>query len=133
MLGSSPDSALHLLALSGDRQIGTPGQLLPEPIVARLTDAAGNGVAHRSLVFDAYHGGSRLIDASGGERVRLVLRTDARGDATVGVRLSPDTDANLLVVRVRAAGAVRPATFSFRGKPVAPAPSNLLAKPSNKE
>lgn len=114
--GSSPEPALYLTALSGDHQIGTPGQLLPEPIVARLTDEAGNGVMDQSLVFDSYRSGVSLIDSSGIEAGRVVLRTNARGDATVGVRLGPETNSNRLVVRVSYTSKVRPATFSFQGQ-----------------
>ncbi len=115
--GSSPEPGLYLTALSGDHQIGTPGHLLPEPIVARLTDEAGNGVMDQSLVFDTYRNGVSLIDSSGIETRRVILRTNARGDATVGVRLGPETNTNRRVVRVSSTSKVRPATFSFHGQP----------------
>ncbi len=116
VLGPDPEPAFYLMALSGDHQTGTPGQLLPEPIVARLTDEVGNGVMNQSLVFDAYRGSGSLIDSSGTETGRIVLRTDARGDATVGVRLGPESITSRLVVRVSSNDAVTPATFSFRGE-----------------
>ncbi len=116
LLASSSTPEHYLLALSGDRQTGTSGQLLPEPIVARLTDEAGNGVMGQSIVFDTRMGGA-LIDSSGIESTRLVMRTNAWGDATVAVRLAPDADTNRMVIRVSSTGAATPATFSFRGVP----------------
>lgn len=136
--GSSTGPELYLLALSGDRQIGIAGQVLPEPIVARLTDDAGNGVVDRPLVFDSYDSGW-LIDASGEEHSQLVLRTDARGDAAAGVRLGSGSNPEARFVRVSTPGVSSPATFSFWHEHVAifvckestppsriPWPANLL-------
>ncbi len=117
--GSSPGAELYLLALSGDRQIGAAGQLLPEPIVARLTDDAGNGVMDQSLVFATDDKGGWLIDASGAERSQLILQTDARGDAAAEFRLGPGTDKTNILVRVSSPGAASQTTFSFQRQCVA--------------
>ena len=114
--GSSTGPELYLLALSGDRQTGTAGQQLSEPIVARLTDDAGNGVMDRSIVFATYDNGGWLIDASGEEYSQLILRTDARGDATAGFRLGSGTGSTHIQVRVSSPGVDSPANFSFRRK-----------------
>jgi hypothetical protein len=89
---------LQLVPLSGDRQRGVAGQTLPEPIVARLIDDAGNGAMDRLVTLEVDRGNGRLIDTSGSESLQLVLRTDARGDVYAGFRLGvkPGSKQNLV-------------------------------------
>lgn len=132
LLGSNTGPGFYVFALSGDRQIGAPGQLLAEPLVARLTDEAGNGVLDQALVFNVHHGGE-LIDDAGNESTTLVLHTDSRGDAAVELRLAPDAAANPPIVRVFSAVTARPAVFSFRGDGTVPAPEPSLMNLSAQE
>lgn len=132
MLGASSGPGFYVFALSGDRQIGAPGKLLAEPLVARLTDEAGNGVLDQVLVFNAHHG-AELIDDAGNESTTLVLHTDSRGDAAVELRLAPDAAANPQIVRVSSAVTARPAVFSFRGDGTVPSPEPSLMKHSAQE
>jgi hypothetical protein len=78
---------LQLVPLSGDRQHGIAGQTLPEPIVARMVDDAGNGAMDRLVTLEVDRGTGKLVDAAGLESTQLVLRTDASGDVSAGFRL----------------------------------------------
>jgi len=62
-------AAARMVVVSGDRQRGTVGAPLRKPIVVRVLDAAGNGVADAALV--AAVGSGTLPDS--------LVRTDASG------------------------------------------------------
>ncbi len=111
LTGGCDGAGYHLAALSGDRQTGDAGSLLAEPIVARLVDEAGNGIAGGRVTFAVRRGCGQLVDATGTESQRLVLRTDARGDAAAKLRLGSCGDARLEVICAYAAGAPRPVRF----------------------
>lgn len=55
---AGPPAALE--AASGNDQSGTVGVLLPDPVVVRVADAFGNGVAGRAVVFSVTGGGGSV-------------------------------------------------------------------------
>jgi hypothetical protein len=76
---------VELTAVSGDGQEAKVGSLLPDPLVARVTDAAGRNVADVPLVF-------RFQDAvPDGEINPPSVATDSTGRASVRVRLGTTT------------------------------------------
>jgi hypothetical protein len=76
---------VELTAVSGDGQQATIGSRLPQPLVARVTDAAGRPVAHVSLVFRFQ---TAVPDA---EIDPASVATDSTGHASVRVRLGTVT------------------------------------------
>jgi uncharacterized protein (TIGR03437 family) len=68
-----------LTLVSGDRQTGAPGALLPSPIVAVLQDSSGNPLAGVSIVTSASPGATAMAPSV----------TDAAGRAVVMFRLPP--------------------------------------------
>lgn len=71
---SGAGAATALTIASGDGQQGTPGQPLPLPLVVRVTDAFGNGVAGVTVEFN--------VLAGGGSTAPTVATTDATGHAS---------------------------------------------------
>ena len=63
--------AANLVAVSGSGQSGRVGEALAQPLVVRVTDAYGNGVAGRPVAWSA----------AGGELVPAAERTDTSGFA----------------------------------------------------
>jgi hypothetical protein len=63
----------RMVVVSGDRQRGTVGAPLRRPIVVRVLDAAGNGVADAALV----------VSLSSGALPDSLVRTDASGRAAL--------------------------------------------------
>jgi len=76
---------VELTAVSGDGQEARVGSLLPKPLVARVTDAAGQPVAEVPLVF-------RFQDAVPDAEIDPAsVATDSTGRASVRVRLGTTT------------------------------------------
>ena len=83
-------AAARMVVVSGDRQRGTVGAPLRRPIVVRVLDAAGNGVANASLVASIASG--TLLDS--------LVRTDANGTATLGWTLGRSAGSHTLGVHL---------------------------------
>jgi hypothetical protein len=66
-------TAARIVVLSGDRQRGTVGAPLRRPVVVRVLDAAGNGVADAALV----------VSVASGTLLDTLLRTDSIGSAVL--------------------------------------------------
>jgi hypothetical protein len=66
-------AAARMAVVSGDRQRGTVGVALRRPIVVRVVDAAGNGVADAALV----------VSVASGTLPDSLVRTDASGSASL--------------------------------------------------
>jgi hypothetical protein len=85
-----PGVAARIVVVSGDRQRGTVGATLRRPVVVRVLDAAGNGVADAALVVSAPSGTllDTLVrtDSSGSAALRWTLDRSA-GRQTLGVHL----------------------------------------------
>jgi hypothetical protein len=79
------DTPVELTAVSGDGQEAKVGSRLPEPLVVRVTDAAGRPVAEVPLVFRFQ---DEVPDA---EIDPASVATDSTGRASVRVRLGTTT------------------------------------------
>ena len=106
-------AATRMVVVSGDRQRGTVGASLRRPIVVRVLDAAGNGVADAALVVSVSSGAllDSLVrtDASGNAALSWTLGRSA-GNHTMGVHLD-GLEASLHVVASAQPGA--PANIDF--------------------
>jgi hypothetical protein len=83
-------SAVGVVVVSGDDQRGPAGAPLPKPIVVRVVDDAGNGVADATLVLAPSAGSIRdtivETDSGGLARIRWTLGRSA-GDHALGLHL----------------------------------------------
>jgi hypothetical protein len=127
-------AAARMVVVSGDRQRGTVGAPLRRPVVVRVLDAAGNGVAGAALV----------VSVASGALLDTVVRTDSIGSAelhwtlgrsagshTLGVHLNGLAQ-SLDVVAWARPGA--PANLDFdeaRGSPVRASQRKLVATVSD--
>ena len=73
---TSPIRALTIQKISGDGQIGAPGQALPEPYVVRVVDVNGGIVSGVEVGF-------RVLAGDGGSLSASTVTTDSAGNATV--------------------------------------------------
>ena len=83
-------AAARMTVLSGDRQRGTVGAPLRRPIVVRVLDAAGNGVADATLV----------VSITSGTLPDSLVRTDASGSATLSWTLGRSAGSHTLGVHL---------------------------------
>jgi hypothetical protein len=83
-------AAARMVVVSGDRQRGTVGAPLRRPIVVRVLDAAGNGVAEAALVVSVASG--TLLDS--------LVRTDASGNASLSWTLGRSAGSHTLGVHL---------------------------------
>jgi hypothetical protein len=97
---------VELTAVSGDGQEAKVGSLLPDPLVVRVTDAAGQPVAEVPLVF-------RFQDAVPDAEIDPAsVATDSTGRASVRVRLGTITGPQTIEATiVRDAASQARATF----------------------
>jgi len=94
-----------LAKVSGDNQLGTSGQPLPDSVVVRVTDAYGN----------AFPGGYQVAFAAatgGGTVSPSTVTTDASGRAAVEWTLGAPTGAQTLTATAAGLSKGTPATFS---------------------
>src|SRR5688572_12313033 len=82
--------AARMLVVSGDRQRGTVGAPLRRPVVVRVLDAAGNGVADAALV----------VSVAAGTVLDTLVRTDSTGSAALNWTLGRSAGSQRLVVRL---------------------------------
>jgi hypothetical protein len=83
-----------MVVLSGDRQRGTVGAPLRRPIVVRVLDAAGNGVADAALV----------VSVAAGTLPDSLVRTDASGSASLSWTLGRSAGSHTLSVHLDGLG-----------------------------
>ena len=96
---------VELTAVSGDGQEAKVGNLLPEPLVVRVRDAAGQPVAEVPLVF-------RFQDAvPDAEITPASVATDSTGRASVRVRLGTTTGPQTIEATIAQAASEARATF----------------------
>ncbi len=94
-----------LAKVSGDNQLGTSSQALPESVVVRVTDAYGNAFAGGyQVAFAAATGGGTVSPAT--------VTTDATGRAAVEWTLGASTGAQTLTATAAGLSGGSPATFS---------------------
>jgi hypothetical protein len=85
---------VELTAVSGDGQEAKVGTLLPEPLVARVRDAAGRPLAEVPLAF-------RFQDAIPGAEIDPAsVATDSSGYASVRVRLGSTTGPQTIEAKI---------------------------------
>ncbi len=96
----APGTAQMISSISGNNQVGTAGQLLAAPLVARVSDNCGSGVAGRPVVWTVTQGSATLSQ---------VVTTSA-ADGRVSARLTLGQTPGAITVRVAMEGAA-PVTF----------------------
>jgi Bacterial Ig-like domain (group 1) len=85
---ATPGTAASLVLISGSGQTAQPGSELPDPLVVRLVDAAGNGIPDRAVSWIVATGGGSVAPTTG--------NTDADGIATAAWTLGPTAGPNTL-------------------------------------
>jgi hypothetical protein len=102
-------AAAQMIVLSGDRQRGTVGTPLRRPVVVRVLDAAGNGVADAAVV----------VSVASGTLLDTLLRTDSVGSAALHWTLGRSVGSHTLTVHV--GGLVKTLDIAAWAQPGAPA------------
>ncbi|MDZ7393974.1 MAG: hypothetical protein ONB25_13880 [candidate division KSB1 bacterium] len=90
-------NAARLAYVSGDGQVGLPGQLVPSPIVFKVVDAQGNPLSRHTVHFQITAGGGNLA----GQNWRD-LETDTNGSVSIQPRLGPSEGTNNNLISVSA-------------------------------
>lgn len=113
---SRPAGSVLLEAVSGDRQHGPAGSVLPLPIVVQALTSEGEPVAGIPVQFDVAAGGGSVTPQS--------ALTDSSGIASTRWTLGPAPVSNRVVAAVRAQDAR--VTFSASAYPGDPPPLEFL-------
>ncbi len=101
---TSPPTPSAIALVSGGNQTGTAGQPLAQPLVLKVTTAAGAAAPGATVSFAAKAGSGSLSAAS--------VRTDARGQASVTWTLGPRAGADVDTATATASGLTgSPITF----------------------
>ena len=106
-------AAPRVVIVSGDRQTGVIGTLLPEPLTVELLDAAGAPVAGQPVHFALERSSGSLDD--GKRQVAVVAGAD--GTASVQFTLGHRAGVGAQTVVAEAAGFAGPAVFSATALP----------------
>jgi hypothetical protein len=122
-------AAARMIVVSGDRQRGSVGAPLRRPIVVRVLDAAGNGVANAALVVSVASGTlpDSLVrtDASGAAALQWTLGRSA-GSHALGVHLDGLKE-SLHVVALAQPGAPANLAYEVHGSPARTGTRKLVA------
>ena len=102
-------AAARMVVVSGDRQRGTVGAPLRRPVVIRVLDAAGNGVADAALA----------VSVPSGTMLDTLVRTDSNGSALLHWTLGRSAGSHTLGVRLN--GLLEPLRVVALAQPGAPA------------
>ena len=102
--------------VSGNGQQGTAGSELSSPLIARVADAGGNGVAGVPVVFQVARNNGTLSDGSNSLRM-LTATTGASGEAQVNWTLGTRAGEGANLVEATAAGFQGVARFTATGTP----------------
>ena len=111
--------AARMVVLSGDRQRGTAGAPLRRPVVVRVLDAAGNGVADAALV----------VSVASGTLLDTLVRTDSIGSAVLHWTLGRSAGSHKMSVHL--GGLVKPLELVALAQPGAPANLDLDEVPGS--
>lgn len=76
----------HIRSISGNNQIGAIGSILPAPLVVAVTDAAGNPVADKPVVFKVVQNDG-MVNAGGPPAPTVIATTNSLGQAQVQWKL----------------------------------------------
>jgi hypothetical protein len=113
----APAAGAAITPLAGSGQTAPIGTTLPQPLVARLQDAAGQPVSGKLVLFSV-RGSNGALD---GGRRNLAVASDASGQAQVHLTLGTRAGAGNQVVEASAVGFAGPAVFVASALPGAPA------------
>jgi len=105
-----------MAVVSGDKQTGTVGQALPQPLVIKVTDQSGAAVAGSTVSWSVSTGGGSVSAASN--------QTDGQGQAQVMWTLGHAAGANNNTAVARAAGLT--ATFTASANAGQPAQLSII-------
>jgi adhesin/invasin len=116
----------QLQMVQGNEQVGAPGSRLPNPLIVRLVDMAGNPVPNRTVLWVVRAGGGAISPTTG--------MTDAQGYASAEWTLGPDPGPNTVDAQVPDIGTVSftaIATANGGGGGTVPSPerSTIAASP----
>ncbi len=118
----------RLVALSGHRQHGPAGSLLPLPLVVQAFDANGEPIVGAPVHVDIVRGGGSIHEDQGPDVVdgvnpprNLVLSSDSEGLVQVRLHLGVDARPGSDVVRFWSPGFAEEAVFSATAEADAPA------------
>ena len=100
---------VSLTMVSGDGQQGRPGEVLNDPLVVQLTDAAGEPTPGAEVIFLGIAGEPQAVPA--------IDTTDALGHATTRARLGGSAGDQVIEARVTAAGPSLSVQFSVTALP----------------
>jgi Glucodextranase, domain B/Carboxypeptidase regulatory-like domain len=78
---------LRLVAVSGDQQAAGIGEALPQPLVVQVTNAGGQPIPGRTVVFRVAENSGSLADGQGRQSRAFNLDTDDQGLAQVRLTL----------------------------------------------
>lgn len=76
----------HIRSVSGNNQTGAIGSLLPVPLVVAVTDAAGNPVADKPVIFKVVQNDG-MVNAGGPPAPTVIATTNSLGQAQVQWKL----------------------------------------------
>lgn len=107
---AEPEGGPRISVVSGSGQAGTIGSALAAPLVARLTDAAGNPVSGTMVVFRVTKNNGELSDGSRTADA-VAVSSDANGRAQATWTLGTRAGAGNNVVEASAVGFAGPAVF----------------------
>lgn len=100
------DAEPRIEVRQGDDQVGSPGSALRDPLIVRLVDPSGAGIAGRAVVW--------VVSAGGGSIAPAASTTDAEGFAYAQWILGPVPGPNTVRAEVPEIGVV---TFTAMGSP----------------
>jgi len=103
----TPGDPASIVVIQGDGQSGSPGQTLPQELVAEVRDASGNPLQGVGVIWEW-----GVADTAGARLVNPSQLTNSAG--RVAARVTLGTRPGNLIVRVRAAGATAAANFNLR-------------------
>ena len=125
-----PGSADRLVRVSGDGQSAQAGTEVPDPLVVRLMDAAGNGIPNRAVTW--------VVAGGGGSISPVTSTTDQDGNASARWTLGSSSGTNTLNAVVSGVGvlafsamATSPGGGGGGGGDVGPSRLEFRVQPSN--
>jgi hypothetical protein len=109
---SAPEPKVQLI--SGNNQLGTVGTVLAAPLVVALTDASGNPVSNKPVIFKVMQNDG-LVSGNAPPGPTAILTTDAQGQARVRWTLGMRAGAGGNSVEAYAVGFAGTAIFTATG------------------
>lgn len=121
---AQPGSANGLVRVSGNAQSAEPGEELDDPLVVRLVDREGNGVAGQPVTW--------VVGVGGGSVASTTTITDGNGEAAIRWTLGPNPGLNTLNAVVSGVGVVSfTATATGGGGGSVPSRMRFVVQPTN--